>query len=103
MKIQNKAAGDVMVLHLSGKIMGGPDHDKFHGEIKTLIANHHGRIKYPETEPETEEIDETPPAPSEDVDIPSEESIADEVDDADEVDEADKNTNTDTKTGADEP
>ena len=38
MKIQNKPAGDVMVLHLSGKIMGGPDHDKFHGEIKTLIA-----------------------------------------------------------------
>ena len=39
MKIQNKPAGDVMVLHLSGKIMGGPDHDKFHGEIKTLIAD----------------------------------------------------------------
>jgi len=26
-----------MVLYLSGKIMGGPDHEKFHSEIKTLV------------------------------------------------------------------
>ncbi len=38
MKIKNQAEGEVMILSLSGKIMGGPDHDKFHNEIKTLIA-----------------------------------------------------------------
>ena len=37
MNIKKKAEGDVMVLQLSGKIMGGPDHEKFHSEIKTLI------------------------------------------------------------------
>jgi len=37
LKIKQKAEGDVMVLLLSGKIMGGPDHEKFHSEIKTLI------------------------------------------------------------------
>jgi anti-sigma B factor antagonist len=37
LKIKSKAEGDVMVLFLSGKIMGGPDHEKFHTEIKTLI------------------------------------------------------------------
>lgn len=37
MNIKKKADGDVMVLQLSGKIMGGPDHEKFHSEIKTLI------------------------------------------------------------------
>jgi len=36
-KIKQKREGDVMVLHLSGKIMGGPDHEKFHTEVKTLI------------------------------------------------------------------
>ncbi|PID78597.1 hypothetical protein CSB20_14365 [bacterium DOLZORAL124_64_63] len=30
-----------MVLQLSGKIMGGPDHDLFQGEIKQLIADGH--------------------------------------------------------------
>ena len=38
MKIQKNPEGDVMVVHLSGKIMGGPDHDKFHGEVKAMIA-----------------------------------------------------------------
>lgn len=33
--------GDVMVLHLSGKIMGGPDHEKFQTEIKTLVNEGH--------------------------------------------------------------
>ncbi len=37
MKISEKAHGDVMVLQLTGKIMGGPDHDLFHSQIKTLI------------------------------------------------------------------
>lgn len=35
---QNKH-GDVMVLALSGKIMGGPDHERFLGEIKTLVSD----------------------------------------------------------------
>ena len=38
MKISKKPEGDIMVLHLSGKIMGGPDYEKFHGEVKTLIS-----------------------------------------------------------------
>jgi anti-sigma B factor antagonist len=38
LKIQKHPEGDVMVVQLSGKIMGGPDHDKFHGEIKSMIA-----------------------------------------------------------------
>jgi anti-sigma B factor antagonist len=37
-KVSKKPEGDIMVLHLSGKIMGGPDHDRFHTEIKTMIA-----------------------------------------------------------------
>ena len=41
MNIKQNAIGDVMVLNLSGKIMGGPDHDKFQTEIKTLIAGGH--------------------------------------------------------------
>ncbi len=38
MNIKQSAKGDVMVLNLSGKIMGGPDHEKFMTEIKTLIS-----------------------------------------------------------------
>ena len=37
MKISEKVHGDVMVLQLSGKIMGGPDHEVFHSEVKTLV------------------------------------------------------------------
>ena len=37
MKTNRNPQGKVMVLELSGKIMGGPDHDKFKGEIKQLI------------------------------------------------------------------
>jgi anti-sigma B factor antagonist len=37
LNIKRKPQGDVMVLLLSGKIMGGPDYEKFHSEIKTLI------------------------------------------------------------------
>ena len=29
MKIKQNPQGEIMVLELSGKIMGGPDHDKF--------------------------------------------------------------------------
>ncbi len=39
LNIKQSANGDVTVLALSGKIMGGPDHDKFMGEIKTLVAS----------------------------------------------------------------
>jgi anti-sigma B factor antagonist len=37
MKTNRNPQGKIMVLELSGKIMGGPDHDKFKGEIKQLI------------------------------------------------------------------
>ena len=38
MNIKQNLKGDVMILILSGKIMGGPDHEKFQSEIKTLIS-----------------------------------------------------------------
>ena len=38
LNIKQNQVGDVMVLSLSGKIMGGPDHENFQGEIKELIA-----------------------------------------------------------------
>jgi anti-anti-sigma factor len=41
MKIVQNPQGDVMVLALSGKIMGGPDHQKFHTEVKSLIHEGH--------------------------------------------------------------
>ena len=41
MKIKQSLQGEVMVLHVSGKIMGGPDHEKFQGEVKELIADGH--------------------------------------------------------------
>ncbi len=37
MNIKRKVQEDVIVLQLSGKIMGGPDYEKFHSEIKSLI------------------------------------------------------------------
>jgi len=39
LNIKQNLKGDVMVLNLSGKIMGGPDHDKFQTEVKTLISS----------------------------------------------------------------
>lgn len=42
MKFKESRAGDVTVLAISGKIMGGPDHQKFHEEIKRLIGE--GRL-----------------------------------------------------------
>jgi anti-sigma B factor antagonist len=38
MNIQQTPAGEIMILQLSGKIMGGPDYERFHTEIKSLIA-----------------------------------------------------------------
>lgn len=38
MKINEKPHGEFMVLQLSGKIMGGEDHETFHSQIKTLIS-----------------------------------------------------------------
>jgi anti-sigma B factor antagonist len=37
MKIKQSPQGNCMVLELSGKIMGGPDFDKFKGEIHGLV------------------------------------------------------------------
>ena len=37
MKIKKKPQDDVMVLELSGKIMGGPDFEKFKDEITTVV------------------------------------------------------------------
>ena len=39
MNIKQNAKGDVTILNLSGKIMGGPDFEKFMTEIKTLISD----------------------------------------------------------------
>jgi len=39
MKIQQTSEGEVMILNLSVKIMGGSDYEKFHTEIKTLIKD----------------------------------------------------------------
>jgi len=41
LNIKQNLKGEVMVLNLSGKIMGGPDHEKFQTEIKTLISSGH--------------------------------------------------------------
>ena len=41
MNIKQNLNGDVMVLNLSGKIMGGPDFEKFMTEVKTLISEGH--------------------------------------------------------------
>lgn len=42
MRIKQKALDGVTVLELSGQIMGGPDYERFHGEIKELVKQ--GRI-----------------------------------------------------------
>ena len=39
MNIKQNSQGEVMVLELSGKIMGGPDHDKFKGEVNEVLEN----------------------------------------------------------------
>ena len=39
MKIKRNPMDPLMILEVSGKIMGGPDHDKFKDEIADLIEN----------------------------------------------------------------
>lgn len=39
MTIKEEIRGDVAVLHLSGKMMGGPDTMKIHEQVKSLIAD----------------------------------------------------------------
>lgn len=36
-KVKKKPYGDIMILELSGKLMGGPDHEKVREEIKSNI------------------------------------------------------------------
>jgi len=43
MKFKAGQEGDVTILTINGKIMGGPDHEKFHAEMKRLISE--GRLK----------------------------------------------------------
>jgi anti-sigma B factor antagonist len=44
MKIVRKPAEGAVVLELSGKIMGGPDHDRFKDEIKALVEEGHCHV-----------------------------------------------------------
>ncbi len=37
MKINHKNDGDITIIELSGKVMGGPDHDKFKNAVTELI------------------------------------------------------------------
>lgn len=37
MKINHKSDGDITIIQLSGKVMGGPDHDKFKTAITGFI------------------------------------------------------------------
>ena len=37
MKIKQNPQGEIMVLELGGKIMGGPDHEKFKAEITEVL------------------------------------------------------------------
>ena len=41
MKLKRIPAEKAMVLEISGKIMGGPDHDRFKDEIKALVEEGH--------------------------------------------------------------
>ncbi|MFO7654700.1 MAG: STAS domain-containing protein [Candidatus Krumholzibacteriia bacterium] len=36
--------GDLVVLTLSGKVMGGPDFEKFHADVKNLVEEGHRRF-----------------------------------------------------------
>ncbi len=44
MKIKQNLQNDIMILELSGKIMGGPDHDKFKGEVDAMLAKDFKKI-----------------------------------------------------------
>jgi anti-sigma B factor antagonist len=44
MRFKTSQQGDVTILAISGKVMGGPDRDKFHDEIKKLIGDGHLKV-----------------------------------------------------------
>jgi anti-sigma B factor antagonist len=44
MKVKQNPQGDIMVLELSGKIMGGPDHEKCKGEIHEVLEKDHKNV-----------------------------------------------------------
>jgi len=44
MRFKTTQQGDVTVLAISGKIMGGPDRDRFYDEIKRLINDDRRKI-----------------------------------------------------------
>lgn len=44
MRYKSKAEGDVLVMKMSGKIMGGPDFEKFHQHVKDLVAEGHRKF-----------------------------------------------------------
>jgi len=44
MKIKQNVQNDIMILELSGKIMGGPDHDKFKGEVASVLEAGHRNV-----------------------------------------------------------
>ncbi len=39
MKINQKTDGDITIIELSGKVMGGPDHDKFKGAVTEMLES----------------------------------------------------------------
>ena len=44
MKIKKNPQENCMILELSGKIMGGPDFDKFKGEIHEVVGGGHKNV-----------------------------------------------------------
>jgi anti-sigma B factor antagonist len=44
MKFKHEIADGVVHMYLSGKVMGGPDFEKFHGAIKELLADGNTRF-----------------------------------------------------------
>lgn len=44
MKIQREESGDVTVLRLSGRIMGGPDSEMFQQVVRELVEGEHNKI-----------------------------------------------------------
>lgn len=44
MKLKQRVAGDVMILELSGNVMGGPDQQTFHTAIKEILDEGHKKV-----------------------------------------------------------